>query len=562
VTDRTEENPLAVLSRGRALIDDSLRNKGTAFTEVERTALGLHGLLPADVETLRQQVDRAYGAYQAIEGEGREMARHIYLRRIQDTNETLFYRLVVDHLSEMMPILYTPVVGAACEQFSEIYRQPRGLFLAYPHRARMEEMLRNHGCEAKVIVVTDGERILGLGDQGAGGMGIPIGKLSLYVACGGIAPDETLPVLLDVGTNNQERLDDPYYIGWRHERITGDDYLAFVDAFVDAVKRVWPDALLQFEDFAFQHATPLLGRYRDQLCMFNDDVQGTAAVALGTLIAAVSVAGGKLVDQTLVLVGGGSAGCGIAEQVVAAMVEEGLGEADARTRIFVVDREGLLHDGMTGLSAFQAPLAQPRTALSSWVASGPDGSFSLLDVAKQVRPTILLGVSAQPNLFTEEVVRAMAAGAPRPIIFPLSNPTTRMEAAPADLLAWTGGNAIVATGSPIAPVAYGSRTYPIAQCNNAYIFPAIGLAVRACGARRVSEGMMRAAARSLGAQSPALADPEAPLLPPLSEVRSVARKIALAIALEAVRQGHADAISEDALAARVDELFWGPAYPA
>ncbi|MDG2308552.1 MAG: NAD-dependent malic enzyme [Candidatus Binatia bacterium] len=544
--------------RGRELIDEPLWNKGTAFSEGERAALGLYGLLPPHVETLEEQASRAYEAFGGFET---EIERHVYLRSVQDTNEVLFYRLVIDHLAEMMPIIYTPVVGAACQQFSEIYRRPRGLFVPYPHRDRIEEMLRNYVAEdVEAIVVTDGERILGLGDQGAGGMGIPIGKLSLYVACGGIHPKNTLPILLDVGTNNEERLKDPHYIGWRHERVAGDEYIAFVDAFVDAVKKVWPHVLLQFEDFAFQHATPLLGRYRDQLCMFNDDVQGTAAVALGTLFSAVNAAGSNLCDQTVAILGGGSAGCGIAEQIVAAMGEEGLSDREARDRIYMVDRPGLLHDGMTGLPSFQEALAQPQARLESWTRNGPDGGISMLDVAQQGKPTILIGVSGQPGLFTEEILRAMAAHSDRPIVFPLSNPTSRMEAAPADVIKWTEGRALVATGSPIDPVSYDGRTFPIAQCNNTYIFPAVGLGVIASGAKRVTDEMMRAAARALGAAAPASKDPTAALLPPLAEIRRVTRDLAEAVGAEAQRQGHAEKTSPEELRRRIDERFWEPAY--
>lgn len=544
--------------RGRELIDEPLHNKGTAFSEAERSSLGLYGLLPPHVESLDEQVSRAYEAFGAIES---DIERHIYLRSIQDTNEVLFYRLIVDHLAEMMPIIYTPTVGAACQQFSEIYRRPRGLFLPYPHRDLLEDMLRNYGSEEiEAIVVTDGERILGLGDQGTGGMGIPIGKLSLYVACGGIHPRNTLPIVLDVGTNNEERLKDPHYIGWRHERIVGDDYVGFVDAFVDAVKAVWPNVLLQFEDFAFQHATPLLERYRDQLCMFNDDVQGTASVALGTLFSAVTAAGSALKDQTVAILGGGSAGCGIAEQIVAAMVEEGLSDREARDRIYIVDRPGLLHDQMSGLPVFQEKLAQPKARLDGWQASGPDGGYSMLDVARQGKPSILIGVSGQPGLFTEEIIREMASHAERPIVFPLSNPTSRMEAAPADVIAWTEGRALVATGSPIDPVSYDGRTFPIAQCNNTYIFPAVGLGVIASKAARVTDEMMRAAARALGQSAPASKDPTAALLPPLPEIRSVTRDLAAAVGMMAQRQGHAPESSAEELRERIDACFWEPAY--
>ena len=543
---------------GRELIDDPLLNRGTAYSEEERSRLGLHGLLPPHVETLEEQASRAWEAYAA---KATELERHIYLRALQDTNETLFYRLLADHMKELMPIIYTPVVGQACQRFSEIYRRPRGLFVSWLHRDMMIDVLRSCGSQdVAAIVVTDGERILGLGDQGAGGMGIPIGKLSLYVACGGIHPGRTLPVMLDVGTNNEDLLRNPHYIGWQHERISGDDYLSFVDAFVDAVKTVWPDVLLQFEDFAIQHATPLLARYRDQLCMFNDDVQGTAAVALGTLLSAVRASGSRLREQRLAVLGGGSAGSGIADQVVKAMVEDGASESDARSQIFIVDRAGLLHDGMSDLLAFQRPLAQARERVASW-ASGGGAEISLLDVVQHARPTALIGVSGQPGLFTEEVIRAMAKETRRPIIFPLSNPTSRMEASPKDLLEWTRGQALVATGSPCAPVSFGGQEYEISQCNNTYVFPAVGLGVIASGARRVSDEMLRASARALAELSPAGQAAGTPLLPPVSEICSVTRRLAAAVASEAQRQGLADSCTPDELQARIERTFWEPAYP-
>ncbi len=350
--------------RGAELLGQPLLNKGTAFTHEEREKLGLLGLLPPSVATLEEQLARTYEAFRAS---GSDIAKHIYLRALQDRNETLFYRLLREHLAEMMPVIYTPVVAEACQRFSDIYRRPRGLFIAYPERDRIDEMLSNWGPEhVDVIVVTDGERVLGVGDQGAGGMGIPIGKLALYTACGGIDPDGTLPIFLDAGTDNEALLKDPLYLGWEHERVRGPEYLAFVDAFVVAVRRRWPNVLLQFEDFAQANAGPLLARYRDELCMFNDDIQGTAAVALGTLMAAGNVLGRRLADQTVVIVGAGSAGCGIAEQIVAGMREDGLSDAEARARLFMVDRPGLLHTGLGGLLPFQRPLAQLAARVAGW----------------------------------------------------------------------------------------------------------------------------------------------------------------------------------------------------
>jgi len=546
---------LEVPFRGQLLLERSLFNKGTGFTKEERREFGLLGLLPPAVESLDEQAARAFEAYGM---KSTDLERHIYLRQLQDSNATLFYRLLLDHLAEMLPVVYTPTVGLACEKFSHIYRRPRGLFVAYPERDRIDEILENASAAfVQVIVVTDGERILGLGDQGAGGMGIPIGKLSLYTACGGIHPATTLPIVLDVGTNNRERLDDPLYIGWRHERIAGAEYDAFIDDFVQSVIRKCPGVLLQWEDFAQAHAGPILERYRDRLCTFNDDIQGTAAVTTGTLLAAVAVTGGRLRDQRVVIFGAGSAGCGIGEQLVAAMVEEGLTEREARERFFLIDRPGLLHDGLTGLRPFQQKFVQPKDRVIGWRT---DKAIGLLDVVRNAQPTILLGVSGQPGTFTEAVVRTMAGQVERPIIFPLSNPTSRAEATPADLISWTEGRAVVATGSPFDDVSYGGSRIPIAQCNNSYIFPGLGLGILAAGARRVSDKMFMAAARALSDCSPARHERGAPLLPPLADSRRVSRTIALAVGAAAQRDGLAPPCPPAELERLVDAKIWQPHY--
>lgn len=551
--------PVSTDLRNFDLIDEPLLNKGSAFTEEERSHFGLHGLLPPTVETIETQVARVRKAYGA---KTTDLERHIYLRALQDTNETLFYRFLAEDLTELMPIVYTPVVGLGCQSFSEIYRRPRGLFLSYPLRERMEEMLDAiDDDKVEVIVVTDGERILGLGDQGAGGMGIPIGKLSLYTACGGIAPETTLPILLDVGTNNQERLDDPLYIGWRSKRVTGADYEAFVDRFVQAVKRKWPNVLLQFEDFAQAHATLFLERYRDQLCTFNDDIQGTAAVVVGAALAAAKVAGTSLKDQTVVVVGAGSAGCGIAEQMIRAAVDEGADEAEARSRYFMVDREGLVLDGMSGLFPFQQRLAHKPDTLTGWVGATP-GRFTFQEVIANAKPDMMVGVSGVPGIFTEAVVKQMAQTTARPIIFPLSNPTSRCEALPSDVIDWTEGRAIVATGSPFAPVTYAGKTFPIAQSNNSYIFPGLGLGVRAFAIPRVSDGMFMGAARALAELSPALKDPTQSLLPPIADIRKVSRHIAVEVGRRAMKEGLIPAMAEDKLAETVEAAMWKPVYRA
>ena len=545
------------LPKGIALLEDPISNRGTAFTPDERTRLGLDGLLPPVVETLEQQCARAFEAYRR---KGEDLERHIYLRALQDTNETLCYAVLRRHLAEMVPVVYTPVVAEACAQFSQIYRRQRGLFLSYPMADRLELMLENRPhAEVDVIVVTDGERVLGIGDQGAGGMGISIGKLQLYTLFAGVEPSHTLPVLLDVGTNNAKKLAEPDYIGWRHERIGGDAYLEFVDRFVTAVKRVLPRVLLQWEDFARDHAAPLLERYRDQLCTFNDDIQGTAAVVVAALTGALGVTGGRFRDQQIVIAGAGSAGVGLAAYLLEAMRTEGLSDDDARRRLYLVDRQGLIHDRLPDLTLGQRAYAQPYEALAG-LRHDETGHIPLEAVLEGTGATVLLGVSAQCGLFGEKAVRAMAAKVDRPIIFPLSNPLERCEATPHDLLRWTDGRALIATGSPYAPVTYAGVTRPIAQCNNVYVFPAVGLGVLSVGARRVTDGMMLAAARALGARSPARKDPTAPLLPPLDELLGLTQEVALAVAREAQDSGMAAASPEDAVRAAIASRFWVPVY--
>ncbi|MGO9839870.1 MAG: NAD-dependent malic enzyme [Candidatus Acidiferrales bacterium] len=534
-------------------------NKGTAFTEQERSKLGLHGLLPPQVESLEEQTVRAYEAYRRKD---EDLERHIYLRALQDTNEVLFYRLLLEHIEEMTPIVYTPVVALACEQFSHIYRRPRGLFISYPLRDRIPELLRNRpNREVDVIVVTDGERILGIGDQGAGGLGIPIGKLSLYSLIGGIRPQRTLPMVLDVGTNNKERLNDPEYIGWRHERITGQAYFDFVDQFVQAVKQEMPETCLQWEDFATPHARPILQRYRNELLTFNDDIQGTAAVTLGAVLGAVKVTGKTLKDQQIVMLGAGSAGIGVADGLRAAMRQEGLSEQEARSHFWVIDKTGLLHSGRKDLTPEQAVYAQPEERLAGWPRTS-NGQIGLADVIAKVDATILIGLSTVGGAFSESIVREMARKVQRPIIFPLSNPTSKSEAKPDDLIQWTDGRALIATGSPFPPVHYGGKTIPIAQCNNVFIFPAMGLGVVASGARRVTDAMMLTAARTLGENSPALKDSSASLLPPLTDIRRVAAEIATAVGTEAQKGGVAPKLAEDELRRKVAATQWVPSYPS
>ncbi|EMK3669932.1 NAD-dependent malic enzyme [Vibrio parahaemolyticus] len=551
-----DKRPLYIPYAGPALMATPLLNKGSAFSAEERSSFNLEGLLPETTETIQEQVERAYQQYKSFES---DMDKHIYLRNIQDTNETLFYRLVQNHISEMMPIIYTPTVGAACENFSNIYRRGRGLFISYPNRDRIDDLLNNAANHnVKVIVVTDGERILGLGDQGIGGMGIPIGKLSLYTACGGISPAYTLPIVLDVGTNNPQRLADPMYMGWRHPRITGPDYDAFVEEFIQAVQRRWPDALIQFEDFAQKNAMPLLERYKDRICCFNDDIQGTAAVTVGSLLAACKEAGTQLSKQRITFLGAGSAGCGIAEAIIAQMVSEGISDEKARSQVYMVDRWGLLQEGMPNLLDFQQRLVQKHSNTKEWENEG--NGFSLLDVMRNAKPTVLIGVSGAPGLFSQEVIEEMHKHCKRPIVFPLSNPTSRVEATPNDIIRWTNGEALVATGSPFDPVVHEGRTYPIAQCNNSYIFPGIGLGVLAVNAKRVTDEMLMESSRALATCSPLAINGRGALLPPLEEIHLVSKKIAFAVAKKAIEQGVALEITDEALNDAIDQAFWQPVY--
>jgi len=539
------------------LLDTPLLNKGTAFTDEERNLFGLHGLLPPHIETLEEQVARAYEAYARKDD---DLERHIYLRALQDNNEVLFYRLLLEHIEEMTPIVYTPTVALACQQFTHIYRRPRGMFIGYPQRDSIVQLLRNRpNPDVDVIVVTDGERILGIGDQGVGGLGIPIGKLSLYTLIGGIRPERTLPIVLDVGTNNTERLNDPEYFGWRHQRITGDDYFAFIEQFVDAVKEELPETCLQWEDFASPHARPILERYRDQLLTFNDDIQGTAAVALGAILAAINVSGTSFKDQQIVIFGAGSAATGVADELRAAMTEEGLTDEQARSRFWLINSKGVLHSGRKDLTPEQMIYAQPDNRIFGWPRTS-NGNVGLADVIGQVDATILIGLSTVGGAFSETIVRQMARKIDRPIIFPLSNPTSKSEAIAEDLIRWTDGRALVATGSPFAPIDYGGRTIPTAQCNNVYIFPAMGLGVVASRARRVTDSMMLAAARTLAGNSPALKDSSASLLPRLTDLRRVAAEIAVAVGIAAQKDGVAARVTEDELRARVMATQWTPVY--
>ncbi|UTF60564.1 NAD-dependent malic enzyme [Gilvimarinus sp. DA14] len=549
--------PIYIPFAGPALLEAPLLNKGSAFSRQERQQFNLEGLLPYNIETIEEQKARAYEQLCSFAS---DIDKHIFLRNIQDTNETLYFRLITEHLQEVMPLIYTPTVGKACELFSKIYRRKRGLFVSYPDRDRLDDILQNatkHN--VKVIVVTDGERILGLGDQGIGGMGIPIGKLALYTACGGISPAYTLPVVLDVGCNNRALVSDPMYMGWRHERISDAEYYDFVDQFIQAVKVRWPNALLQFEDFAQNHATPLLHKYRDELCCFNDDVQGTASVTVGTLLAACHAKNEKLSEQTIVFAGAGSAGCGIAAQIVDEMCAEGLTREQALNRVFLLNRDGLLTNSSSGLLEFQKEFCKADGLTADWLLDKP-GRLGLADVIRNVQPSVLVGVSGQPGLFNKNIVESMQAHCERPIILPLSNPTSRVEGLPVDILRWTSGLAIVATGSPFEPVDIGGVKYEIAQCNNSYIFPGVGLGVISAKASKVTDTMMLAAARALASLSPLATTGEGSLLPNLANIREVSKAIAVAVYKQAVADGVAVPVPEELIGERVEKNFWYPRY--
>ena len=541
------------LHEGQDMLNDPLRNKGTAFTLQERRILRIEGHLPPAVETIEDQLARTRHEFDRFND---ALEQHIYLRALQDSNEVLFHRFVRENLADTLPIVYTPTVGQATQEFSRIYRRPRGLFLSWDSRTRMREQLASVDRDVEVIVVTDGERILGLGDQGAGGMGIPIGKLSLYSAFGGIDPARTLPITLDVGTNNPDRIDGSYYLGMRRPRISPDEYEAYLDQFVDEVKRRWPNVLLQWEDFAQHNATRLLDRHRSRILSFNDDIQGTAAVSLAAIQAGVRASGGSLADQRICILGAGSAGTGIAAMLRDALADSGVD--DPLDRIVLIDAEGVVHDRRNDLQPHQVELAHPHDRIASWA----DVSEHVLETAvREHRASVLVGVSGVPGLFTETAIRAMAANCASPIIMPLSNPTSRAEAVPTDLFAWTDGRAVVATGSPFDPVEWNGVTHTISQSNNVYVFPGLGLGVVAAEATEVSDDMLMVAARTV-------TDPDAVdavtngVLPSLDHVPEVSLRIARAVARVARDSGLAPDRSDAALDRRIDELRWTPGYRA
>ncbi len=531
-------------------------NKGTAFSEEERTTFALHGLLPPHIGTLQDQRERRK---RALDNQPNSFAKYTLMRDVQDSDETLFYSLIEHNTEELLPIVYTPAVGEGCQRFSEIWRKPRGLFISYPNRSFIDQMLADRRYDQiRCIVVSDGERILGLGDQGAGGMGIPIGKMALYTALGGIPPQHCLPILLDVGTDNEALLRNPIYIGWQHHRVRGAEYEDFIEAFVSAVQRRWPHILLQWEDFAGENALRILERYRHRLCTFNDDIQGTAAVTTGALLAAVNATGIPLCEQRIAMFGSGSAGVGIIELLVAAMKEQGLSETAVRGRIYAFNRHGLIVEGDPSLRSSQLPLARKRDEVSGWRLS-KDGPISLRDTVQNARITVLVGVSAQAGAFTEEIVQTMARNTPRPVILPLSNPTSMSEARPEDIFRWTEGKALVGTGSPFPAVETAGGPVRISQINNSFIFPGLALGILVSRAERVSEGMMMAAAQALAAQSPTVSDRSAPLLPRVAESRKVAMAVAGEVARRAIHEGVSD-MPEQSIGDAIRAYMWEPVY--
>jgi malic enzyme len=545
--------------RGHRLLRHPMFNKGTAFTHEERSALGLDGILPEAVSTIEQQEARAYR--NIIVRREDPLERYIGLASLQDRNEVLFYKLLVGRIEELMPLVYTPTVGKACQEYSHIFRRARGLWITPGHRGRIDQVLANAPFEeVRLIVVTDNERILGLGDQGAGGMGIPIGKLALYTAAAGIHPATCLPVSLDVGTDNQKLLQDDLYLGWRHPRLRGEAYDSLVDEFVHAVKYRFPKALLQWEDFKKGNAFRLLDRYRKTITSFNDDIQGTGAMAVAGILAGARATGTPMAKQRVVLFGAGAAGIGIARQLRNTLRDEGLKGDALASAIACVDAPGLLVDDVEGLEPQQKDFTWPAL-LAERMGMGKGKPRDLAAVIRALKPTVLIGVSAEPDTFTEGIVREMATHVERPVIFPMSNPTNKAEAKPADVLNWTGGRGLVATGSPFPPVTYGSRTIHIGQANNSFIFPGVGLGVLLSEAKEVTDGMFGAAARRLAEE---VGDEDlraGRLFPPVAEIRRVEAAIAVAVIRQAREEGVGTRLADDDIPLCVRTAMWNPAYP-
>jgi len=548
-----------VSARGSDVLRTPQINKGTAFTEREREALGLVGLLPPAVLTLEQQAERAYELFRA---QADDLAKNTFLTALRDRNETLFFHLLTSHVVEMLPIIYTPTVGLAIQQYSHQFRRPRGIFLSIDRPHEIESSLRNNEAgdgpdDVDLIVATDAEAILGIGDWGVGGMDICIGKLAVYTAAAGIDPSRTIPVMLDVGTDRQSLLDDPLYLGYRNRRVRGDRYRAFIDTYVSTALRVYPNALLHWEDLAASNARYVLNTYRSSVCTFDDDIQGTASMVLAAVVGALKVTRGRLGDQRFVIFGAGTAGIGVADLIAEAMTSDGLSHEEAVRRFWCVDRNGLLTEDMRELYDFQRPYARPADEVAPWDRH-PERGIALAEVVRRVDPTVLIGASGVTGAFDEEIVRQMARGTPRPIILPLSNPTALAEAKPGNLIAWSDGKALVATGSPFAPVVYSGATYVIAQANNAIIFPGLGLGTIVTRARLISDGMFAAAAAAIADMVDA-SRVGAPILPPMERIHDVSMRVAVAVASQAMREGLARVAPADVEAA-VRNAMWQPRY--
>ncbi|WP_420175237.1 NAD-dependent malic enzyme [Luteococcus sp. OSA5] len=548
---------LRIAARGREVLTTPLCNFGTAFTRQQRIDLNINGLLPTNVMTIEQQLKRVYAQFQS---ESDDLAKYVFLNTMQDRNETLFHRLLSEHLEEMMPIVYTPTVGKAIETYSQWYHRPRGIFLSIADPDGIEPALRSYGYpsdDVELIVVTDSEGILGIGDQGVGGVAIAVGKLGVYTAAAGIHPSRALPVVLDVGTDNIELLNDESYLGYRHARVRGERYDAFIDRFVKAVQQIYPHAMIHWEDFGASNAHRILDRYRDEVCTFNDDIQGTAAVVVAAILSAVRRQGERMVNQRIVVHGAGTAGIGIADLLVRRMVNRGVPRETALKCFYGLGSRGLLREGIA-MRDFQRPYARTAEEIADWDLDQP-GKVELADVVRNVKPTIIIGTSAQAGAFSEPIVRQMAEHCSHPIIMPLSNPTRKAEATPEDLLEWTDGRAYIATGSPFEPVRYKDTTYTIAQANNALVFPGLGLGVAACRATRVSDSMILAAAEAV-AKVGASRRPGASLLPGIDRLRAVSARVAMAVAQQAMDEGLAT-IQLDNLVQEVHERMWQPDYP-
>src|SRR6478609_9263324 len=545
--------------RGSAVLSSPTINRGTAFTLEERDALGLTGLLPTGVSTLEGQLRRVYAQY--LE-QANDLRKWVYLANLRDRNEVLFYRLLTEHISEMLPVVYTPTVGLAIERFSQEFRRTRGVYLSVDHPEDVETALRNTGLgpgDVDLLVATDSEGILGIGDQGVGGIEISIGKLAVYTAAAGIHPRRVLPVVLDMGTDNLKLLNDDMYLGARHARIRDDRYDALIEAYVAAVTKLFPDAMLHWEDFGATNARRILNKYADQVCTFNDDMQGTAATVMAAAFSAVRAAGTRISDQRVIIYGAGTAGLGIADMMREQMIREGLTPQEATARFYPMGSKGLMVDDAADLLDFQQPYARRRAEVAGWAGGEAGGRIGLAEVVARVKPTMLIGTSTHSGAFTEPIVRDMAAHTERPIIMPLSNPTSKAEALPADLIAWTDGRVLTATGSPFGPVTHENTTFYVAQANNALVFPGLGLGVTVAKATRISDRMIAAAAEAVARVSNANTLGAA-LLPPMDDLRSVSAAVAIAVATTAAEEGLAQADLHDPIQ-QVHNAMWRPEYP-